>query len=258
MSKRKQKKEHENAERWLLTYADLITLLLGLFVILYSMSRVDLEKYKAMGKALKTAFIGAEGKPAVGGGDGPYEDAEGGAYPDTSESYLTLKMEEALRGIEGVAGAVTVEVEERGVVVRMMETLLFDLGKADLRPQATELLKNIAPVLIKSGRPILIEGHTDNLPINTAEFPSNWQLSAARSANVVYFLTRQAGVPQEQLSAAAYADQRPVASNDTPEGRQQNRRVDIVFLKGQWKTRHDSGYLTAQEIAPRTPIKGGS
>ncbi len=236
MPKRKHKGEHDNSERWLLTYADLITLLLGLFVILYSMSRVDLEKYKSLGKALRTVFIGESGTPAVGAGTGPYEDATGGAYPDTSECYLTMKLEESLADVQEAAGAVSVEVEERGVVVRLMETLMFDLGKAQLRPEAKKLLSQVAPVLVKSGRPLMIEGHTDNLPINTYEFPSNWQLSAARSANVIYFLTQQASVPEEQISGAAYADQRPIATNDTPEGRQQNRRVDIIFLKGQWKS----------------------
>ncbi|RJP77058.1 MAG: hypothetical protein C4524_08900 [Candidatus Zixiibacteriota bacterium] len=237
----KKKKKHgepENAERWLLTYADLITLLLGLFVILYSMSRMDLEKYKTMGQALRTAFVGEPGLPAPGMGDGPYEDVEGGCYPDTSECYLTLRLEEALEGLEMEAGEVMVEIEERGVVVRLMETLMFDLGRAELRPEARDLLGRIAPVLAQSGRPLLIEGHTDNLPIATAAFPSNWQLSAARSANVVHFLTRYGGLPEEQISAAAYADQRPVASNLTEEGRRRNRRVDVVFLKGQWRSIH--------------------
>ena len=236
MPKKKKHGEHESSERWLLTYADLITLLLGLFVILYSMSRVDLEKYKSLGQALKTAFIGMPGTPAIGAGEGPYEDAEGGAYPDTSECYLTMKLEEALVGIEAAAGAVSVEIEERGVVVRLMETLMFDLGRAQLRPEAQQLLTQVAPVLTKSGRPIMIEGHTDNLPINTAEFPSNWQLSAMRSANVIFFLARSGGIPEGQLSSAAFADQHPVSSNETAEGRQRNRRVDIVFLKGQWQT----------------------
>jgi len=236
MPKKKKRGEHESSERWLLTYADLITLLLGLFVILYSMSRVDLEKYKAMGQALRTAFIGVPGTPAIGAGSGPYEDAIGGAYPDTSECYLTLQIEKALEGIEEAAGAVSVEIEERGVVVRLMETLMFDLGQAHLRPEAQELLRRVAPILMKSGRPIMIEGHTDNLPINTPEFPSNWQLSALRSANVIYFLTRGGVVPEAQLSSAAFADQHPIASNDSDEGRQRNRRVDIVFLKGQWQT----------------------
>lgn len=236
MPRKKQREEHDNAERWLLTYADLITLLLGLFVILYSMSRIDLERYKSLGQALKTVFFGAEGKPAIGGGTGPYEDVYGGSYPDTSESYLTFQIQRALENISFEEGTVCVEVEERGIVVRLMETLMFDLGKADLRPEARKLLTGVAPVLIRSGRPISIEGHTDNLPINTPEFPSNWQLSAMRAANVVYYLTRRAGVPDPQLSAAAYAEQHPIAANNTPAGRQQNRRVDIVILKGRWQS----------------------
>lgn len=233
---KKKKGDHDNQERWLLTYADLITLLLGLFVILYSMSRMDLEKFKSMGQAFKTVFVGEQGLPAPGEGEGPYEDVEGGTYPDTSECYLTLKLEETLAELQDLAGQVSVEVDERGVIVRLMETLMFDPGKARLRPEARLILAKLTPVLVKSGRPILIEGHTDNVPITTAEFPSNWQLSAARSANVVYFLEHDMAVPQGQLSAGAFADQRPVASNDTEDGRAHNRRVDIVFLKGQWRT----------------------
>jgi chemotaxis protein MotB len=233
---KKKKAEHENSERWLLTYADLITLLLGLFVILYSMSQVDLEKFKTMGQAFKTVFAGEQGLPAPGMGSGPYEDAEGGAYPDTSECYLTLKVEEALEGLPEMAEAVSVEVDERGVTVRLMETLMFDLGRAALKPEARLILAKLSGVLVKSERPVVIEGHTDNLPIHSTEYPSNWQLSAARSANVVYFLTQEMAVPQGQLSAAAYSDQRPIASNDLEDGRSHNRRVDIVLLKGQWRS----------------------
>ncbi len=247
MPKKKHKGEHENSERWLLTYADLITLLLGLFVILYSMSRMDLEKFKTMGQALRTVFVGDPGLPAPGVGEGPYEEVEGGSFPDTSECFLTLKLEEIISEMEDVAAAVSVEVEERGVVVRLMETLMFDLGKAHLRPGAQELLSQFAPVLIKSGRPLLIEGHTDNLPISTAEFPSNWQLSAMRAANVIYYLSRSAGVSEGQLAAAAYADQHPVAANETLEGRQYNRRVDIIFLKGQWRAISQGKALAAAE-----------
>jgi chemotaxis protein MotB len=232
---KKKKVEHENSERWLLTYADLITLLLGLFVILYSMSQVDLAKFKTMGQAFKTVFVGDQGIPAPGAGSGPYEDSEGGAYPDTSDCYLSLKVEETLKELKELAGEVSVEVDERGVVVRLMETLMFDVGHAVLRPEARIILSRLTPVLVKSGRPIAIEGHTDNRPISTPEFPSNWQLSAARSSNVVYFLIHDMGVPEGQVSAGAYADQRPIAPNDTEEGRSRNRRVDIVFLKGQWK-----------------------
>ena len=244
MAKKKKHDEEEgNQERWLLTYADLITLLLGLFVILYSMSRVDLERFKSMGEALRTTFKGKPamimpkpGIPPVGGGAGPYEDLVGGTYPDTSEAYLTLKISEVLEDMADMAGGVSVEVEERGVVVHLTESIMFDLGKATLRPEAAKLLKDVTPVLVRSGRPLMIEGHTDNLPIKTHEFPSNWQLSATRAANVVHFLTTRTGVPENQISAAAYADQRPVAPNETEVGRQRNRRVDIVFLKGRWKS----------------------
>ncbi|MCX6640907.1 MAG: flagellar motor protein MotB [bacterium] len=233
---KKKHEEPESSDRWLLTYADLITLLLGLFVILYSMSVVDAEKFKAVSSALKTVFIGKPGIPAIGGSNGPYEDVEGGAYPDTSDTYLSLMVQQSVEEIEDIASELTVEIEERGVVVHLTERVMFDLGNGDLRPEARALLDKVAPVLIRSRRPISIEGHTDNLPINTALYPSNWQLSAARASNVVYFFTTVGKVPEPQISAAAYADQHPIATNGTPEGRRQNRRVDIVFMKGSWKS----------------------
>ena len=239
MPKRKKGGDHEGGdERWLITYADLITLLLGLFVVLWTMGLADLEEYGRVAAAMKTVFGGkalVPGLPAKVTAAGPYLDADGGSYPDTSEAYLTLRLEEALEGISETAGEVGVEIQERGVVVHLTETVLFDLGRARLREEAQKVLQDIAPVLVKSGRPIRIEGHTDNLPISTLEYRSNWQLSAARAANVVYFLTRSTHVPPGQLSIGAFADQLPIDSNDTPEGRQRNRRVDIVFLKGQWK-----------------------
>lgn len=241
MPKRK-KDEHGGDERWLLTYADLITLLLGLFVILWSMGRADLEKYRHLAEAMKQVFGGnqnlptlMQGVPPIGGGMGPYEDLEGGAYPDTSEAYLTARLNEVLEQISDITGEISVEIEQRGVVVHLTESVLFTLGKADLRNESKIVLNEIAPVLLKSGRPIMIEGHTDNLPINTWQFPSNWQLSAARSANVVHFLTQSCAIPGAQISSSAYADQHPIDTNKTPDGRQRNRRVDIVFLKGKWK-----------------------
>jgi chemotaxis protein MotB len=248
MPKKKKGGGHEGGdERWLITYADLITLLLGLFVVLWTMGLADLEKYGRVAAAMKTVFGGkalVPGLPPKVSAAGPYLDVEGGSYPDTSEAYLTLKLQESLEDISNIAGKVSVEVEERGVVVHLEETVLFDLGRARLQEEAKTLLRKIAPVLVKSGRPIMIEGHTDNLPIRTLEYPSNWQLSAARAANVVYYLSRYCGVPKGQLSISAYADQKPVAPNDTPEGRRKNRRVDIVFLKGQWKTNRATGQLT--------------
>ncbi len=241
MAKKKKGGGHEGSkERWLITYADLITLLLGLFVLLWTMGLADLENYGRMAAAMKTVFGGkalVPGLPAKVSAAGPFLDADGGSYPDTSEAYLTVKLEEAFEAISEISGGVSVEIEERGVVVHLTETVLFDLGRAKLQENARLLLREVASVLARSGRPIMIEGHTDNLPISTMEYPSNWQLSAARAANVVYFLANQAGVPPGQLSIAAYADQHPITTNDIPEGRQQNRRVDIVFQKGRWESR---------------------
>ncbi|MFH1862664.1 MAG: flagellar motor protein MotB [bacterium] len=248
---RKKHEEHDSSERWLLTYADLITLLLGLFVILYSMSQVDLEKYKSMGEALRSVFLGKQGIVGIGASAGAYQGPELETYADTTELYLSKRIFEVLGEFEFSPEMISVEMQERGIVVRLMETLMFELGKARLLPDAQEVLARMSPVFIRSGRLILIEGHTDNLPIHTIEFASNWQLSAMRAANVVYFLTRYASVPEGEISSASYADQRPIADNRTPEGRQKNRRVDIVFLKERWKS-HQSETAQLDPSTSRT------
>jgi len=239
MPKKKKGGDHDGAsERWLITYADLITLLLGLFVVLWTMGLADLEEYGRVAAAMKSVFGGkalVEGMPPKITAAGPYLDADGGSYPDTSEAYLTLELQESMQNIKNIAGTVSVEIEERGVVVHLEETVLFESGRAKLQNAAQILLRDFAPVLVKSGRPIMIEGHTDNVPISTMTYPSNWQLSAARAANVVQYLTDIVGVPRAQIAISAYADQKPVMPNDTPEGRAKNRRVDIVFMKGRWK-----------------------
>ncbi|MBU0519733.1 flagellar motor protein MotB [bacterium] len=239
MPKKKKGGGHDGPdERWLITYADLITLLLGLFVVLWTMGLADLEEYGRVAAAMKTVFGGkalVEGLPQKTSAAGPYVDADGGSFPDTSEAYLTVALAESMKDISEIAGAVSIEIEERGVVVHLTETVLFESGRAKMQEEALKLLREIAPVLVKSGRPIVIEGHTDNIPIRTMTYQSNWQLSAARAANVVEYLTDRAGVPGGQMAAAAYADQKPVESNVSPEGRAKNRRVDIVFLKGRWQ-----------------------
>ncbi len=248
MAKKKKGGGHEGGdERWLITYADLITLLFALFVVLWSMGLADLEEFGKVAAAFKDVFGGkalVPGLPPKMTAAGPYLDADGGSYPDTSDAYLTIKVEEALIEISEIAGEVSVEIEERGLVVHLTETVLFDLGRARLLDASKKVLTELAPVLKKSGRPICIEGHTDNIPISTMEYPSNWQLSATRAANVVYFLSRTARVPQGQLSIGAYADQHPIAPNSTADGRQQNRRVDIVFMKGQWRDQNRAAEIS--------------
>jgi chemotaxis protein MotB len=133
--------------------------------------------------------------------------------------------------VEGLSTAVTVQHEERGLVVRFADQVFFDLGKADLKPEALAILNKIGPILKDIPNPIRIEGHTDNLPIKTAQFPSNWELSVHRATSVIRYMVEELDFDPTKLSAAGYGEYRPVRPNDSAENRAMNRRVDIVIMR---------------------------
>jgi len=228
---RKKAEEHENAERWLLTYADLITLLLGLFVILYSMSKMDAERFREFSSALQGVFAGGTGVMQGGAGMAPLEMALPSAGEKTEQKEMEELAEQVQQTLEqvGLYPAPQTSLEERGLVIRFAGNVLFDSGKAELRPEARRALVALEPLLARAGRPLRVEGHTDNVPINTPLFPSNWELSATRAATVTRFLVEQ-GIDPTNISALGYGEYRPIAPNDTDANRQLNRRVDIAVL----------------------------
>ncbi|HHV17302.1 MAG TPA: OmpA family protein, partial [Thermoanaerobacterales bacterium] len=132
---------------------------------------------------------------------------------------------------ENNLGGIQVNLDERGLLIRFVEGVLFDSGKANIKNDARAILDKLAPLLIESHRQIRIEGHTDNLPINTREFPSNWELSTARAVNVIKYMIEEHNFSPYILSAAGYGEYRPVAPNDSVKNRALNRRVDIIILK---------------------------
>jgi chemotaxis protein MotB len=234
--RKKKPEEHENLERWLITYADLITLLLAFFILMYTMSKQDSKKYQEVAAHLKAIFSGSTAVLATGNvaGKVPIElSFKGGA-----ENVAALKeqLEKELREI-GDKGAgdtmqkISLISDERGLVVRAMEKAFFDTGKADLTSRARSALDGIAPVLKNMPNHVRVEGHTDNVPINTSEFRSNWELSVRRATEVVRCLIEQHGFPPDRISASGYAEYRPIASNDAPEDRAKNRRIEIVIIK---------------------------
>jgi len=127
--------------------------------------------------------------------------------------------------------SITLRLDERGLLVRFMDNVLFDSGKADLTPNASDIINKVAEIIRQNDKIIRIEGHTDNVPINTFRFPSNWELSTTRAVNVVKYLIEENGIYAYRLSASGYSDQHPVDDNNTAEGRQKNRRVDMVILR---------------------------
>lgn len=214
---------HENVDRWLLTYADMITLLVALFIMLYSMSAVNQEKFGALAQSMRREF---QALPEHNGG----KVVGTGNIVDPIEQQA-VRLQQFLQE-KGLQTQVRVRHEERGLVISLLsDGTLFDLGSADLKPSAKQVLDRVAEVLRAVPNPVLIEGHTDNLPIRTVQYPSNWELSAARAARVLRYLVQKGGIPTERLIAVGYADTRPLVPNSSPANRAQNRRVDIAVLK---------------------------
>lgn len=226
--RKKHSGEHDNLERWLLTYSDLITLLLGLFVILYASSQVDMKKYKAVVSAFENVFGGGQTS-------GPLPGSQG--VMTAPSSVPNIKPNEAMdrkvRSILGSAlkeGGVLVTSDEQGVTVHFLEKLLFDPGKAKIKPGALPVLDTLGYLLSSVPNRIRIEGNTDNTPIHTAQFPSNWQLSVARALNVGYYLLKHYPIRPEKVAIVGYGEYHPFVPNDTPAHKAENRRVDIVIL----------------------------
>jgi chemotaxis protein MotB len=257
MARRKQRHEEHPDERWLVTYADVLTLMYVLFMVLFSISVVNTSKFEILKESLQDAFNSG----LANGGAAVLTSAPGTPSPvvDTPTSQIapevpsvggisiseaspgqileTAQLEAARDQIRqrleqaGLAENVSLEVTERGLGVRLeTDGVLFDPGRAVLRPEGARLLAPIAGTLRGLPNPIRVEGHTDDTPISTAQFPSNWDLSAIRASAVVRTLVG-AGVPDGRLQGAAYGDTRPIADNGTAEGRSRNRRVEIYVLR---------------------------
>jgi chemotaxis protein MotB len=281
--------EHENEERWLLTYADMLTLLFALFMVLFSISSVNISKYQVLQQSLKSAFSGSilpgghailqsgsestsahtpataevpsivplvptptsRSSSSTGSANSTVTaSASTSAKPMTSaqlqaalnsmsasiseqDTFVALKAKmDAYAKAHGFGDKVQTIIERRGLVVRVLtDNLLFASGSATLKPGADQLLDEVAQLLnLDPSHPITVEGHTDNQPIATAQFPSNWELSTTRATNVVRFLISRS-VSAYRLGAVGYADLHPIASNATAAGRAENRRVEIVLMR---------------------------
>ncbi len=227
-SKQSSQSKKAGSPLWMTTYSDMVTLLLSLFVLLYGISNVDEGKFQGLMQSIRGGFGVLEGGLVV--------DVDPGLASTASETALEqlAQLQETLAefiDLEGLEASVMVEHQERGLVVRFADQVFFDLGKADLKPEALAILNKLGPILKDIPNPIRIEGHTDNLPIRTAQFPSNWELSTHRATRVIRYMVEELGFSPDRLSAAGYGEYRPVVPNDTPENRALNRRVDIVIMR---------------------------
>lgn len=235
--RKKEQEKPANHERWLVSYADFMTLLMIFFVVMYAMSNIDSAKYKQMSESLNSAMGG--GKSVIGSSDAPNITE---TIPDVKPEELSeeareqQKLNEVKFAVDKyiednkLKGSVNSSLQERGLVISFEDNIFFDSGKAEIRENMKEKLDSVANILKKMDNYLRIEGHTDNLSINTREFKSNWQLSSVRAANVVEYLVVKDGMPAARLSSVGYGEHRPIVSNDNEQNRSKNRRVDIVIL----------------------------
>ena len=239
-------------ERWLLTYSDMITLLMALFIVMWAVSSVNQGKFSQLRVSLRQAFGGSVLESQKSVLDGSQGVLDGGKTTTTAPQIAKQELErqrqaaveaqrlaqlkqevDAYAASHGLRSKLEAVVDERGLVVRLLtDDLLFDTGEAVLKPGAAPVLGSVAKLirLKVPGNDIRVEGNTDDRPISTPLFRSNWELSAARAAAVLERLIAD-GIAQSRLSLAGYADQRPTATNATAAGRALNRRVDLVVVR---------------------------
>ncbi|HHV83538.1 MAG TPA: OmpA family protein [Tepidanaerobacter syntrophicus] len=226
-------KQGGGSPAWMTTYGDLVTQILLFFVLLFSLSNLDSGKFSSAMTSLQGSLGILDGGSAIMGGEFTEAGNSGEFLISAEEQREFEQLESKIQKVidEGDIGGVHLSLDERGLVVRFVEGVLFDSGKAEIKDDAKKILDKLAPILIESHRQIRIEGHTDNLPIHTKEFPSNWELSTARAVNVVKYLIEQHNMSPYIISAAGYSEYRPIAPNDSERNRALNRRVDIIILK---------------------------
>jgi chemotaxis protein MotB len=253
MSRRRKRQDHVSHERWLVSYADFITLLFAFFVVLYASSQVDNKKVAEVSAAIQGAF--QELGVFTGSAPGPVlrQESAPPAHPDEQDLPQLERLANSIhngglgggygpdvnrlrRDLEAALGEeikkheIQMRVTPEGLVVSLSEVGFFESGAANLLPGGQETLTRVAGVLNEKGFQVRVEGHTDNKPIHTSQFKSNWELSTARATEVVSLLIEKHGFNPGQISAAGYSEYHPIASNDTEEGRKANRRVDLIIV----------------------------
>lgn len=236
---KRMKKEKDDSERWMLSYLDFITLLMIFFLMMYSMSTVDSKKAAALANSLKVGFNSGNGQSVIAVSDSS-DDAPIVVDDETLADEADKAEEEKLADVKkkvdelvnssDLKGSVTTSIQERGLLISFNDSVFFNSGEANIKSDWQSKLKSISKVLNGIDNYIRVEGHTDNVAINTDYFHSNWQLSSVRAANVVEFLITQGSVSPGRLSSVGYGEYRPIKNNDNEEGKSSNRRVDIVIL----------------------------
>ena len=250
MSRKKKAPAAENHERWLISYADFITLLFAFFVVMFASSQTDKGKAQAMSEAIAEGFKhdkmaavvkeilgGAPGSKEKGnaqnkgpGGDKKLTAEEAAAAAKIVELVPSMRLLQSELKHEIATGMLKVTMEARGVVISLRQAAFFPSGQDTIDAVTYPAIEKIARVLLTVPNRLRLEGHTDAVPIRTAKYRSNWELSAARGVTMLELLVKAYQVPEARLAVGGYAETIPIASNETPEGRAQNRRVDVVIL----------------------------
>ena len=276
-AKHAEEEEHENHERWLVTYADMLTVLMALFLVMYAMSVVDQTKAEKLAGSVREYF--GDGPTLVDGGSGLLDTP---SAPASSEEQLTVDIQAAVTALDekksrekaiaaenhelaevqrritasltgkGLQNSVRYVIDERGLVVTIVtDEVLFDLGSADLLPAGRAVLDGIGPALVPLPNPVTVEGHTDDLPISGGRFATNWELSTERATTVLRYIMTSQKIPAKRLSAAGFADQRPLVAN-TPAQRAVNRRVEVIVRATAATAGAKVAALPASRSAPAT------
>lgn len=228
--------EKKGSPEWMTTYGDMVTLLLCFFVLLFAFSEIDAQKFEAIIQSFKGSLGVLEGGKTIE--EVPYIDTDSLTDRNLTTEQIELEDFKALyKKIDeyvqenGLSAQIFLSLEERGLLIRFSDNVLFDSAKAELKPEARMILDEIGKVLIEINKYIRVEGHTDNIPISTPQFPSNWELSTTRATNVLHYLINSIGLNPRSLSASGYSEYHPVGENNSLEGRAKNRRVDIVIMR---------------------------
>jgi len=237
MARRSKRIEHDNHDRWMISYADFVTLLFAFFVVMYAISSVNEEKYRTFSDSLNIAFTHhPDAVPAAP------QSGQFGTLVDRRTARLgeqQRKIQERMKNLAGGLSqvmasligqrAVSISQTRRGVVIDISASTLFRTGEAALQPGALDVLRQVAVVLSKEDLSIEVEGHSDDMPISTTQFPSNWELSSARASSVARLLIDN-GVSAKRLAVVGLASNQPLVPNDSPENRARNRRVTVTII----------------------------
>lgn len=241
MARRAKRIEHDNHDRWLISYADFVTLLFAFFVVMYSISSVNEGKYKTFSSSLSLALNTEQNAAATSTLPNPQEQVLKNLVDRRTvrlgeqQRRIEERMRVLAEGLRQVMlpmigeGLVGINQTKRGVVIDISASALFRTGDATLQPGVQEVLRKVAVVMGNENQSIEVEGHTDDVPIRTVQFPSNWELSSARASSVARFLIEN-GVAAPRLSVVGLASNQPLVPNDSPEHRAKNRRVTITIL----------------------------